>query len=186
LITILHAEEIKAKFHDLLARIRGLAEQYHPDVIGVEDTTFQVWAGQELVRTTSLPIKFVRPSKKSGDFIGGSSKEYRFVPVAAKYHAKLIRHLSTLPPAFENQLFQFPAVDHDDMVDALVIAVSLITKEQDTIGAFADADTMVSPIGLDTTKMTCGTCSWFNAGHCDLRRFTTHETELGCPEWVQN
>lgn len=151
---------------------------------GVEDTSFQVWAGQELIRTTHLPIVFVKPSKRSGDFIGGSSKEFRFIPIAAKYHQKLIRHVSGLIPAFETQLFQFPSVDHDDMIDAEVIAISLLTKhsegELSALTSLIEQEPIIKP-NLGTN--TCGNCRWFKNNFCELRRFKTSEHEPECSSW---
>lgn len=180
-ITVLHAEEMKGSFHTILERIIWLGKQYPLDALGVEDTTFQVWAGQELIRKTDLPVILVKPSKKSVDFIGGSSKEYRFIPIAAKYNQKLIRHAPGLHPAFENQLFQFPLVEHDDMIDAEVIAVSLLMRPAPS-GTIIASGIESSPIE-ESISNTCGGCRFFQDNFCSARHFTTGKHEPSCPSF---
>ena len=81
---------------------------------------------QELLRKTSLPVKSVRPDR---------DKVTRFQPLQARYEQGLVTHVRGLMQDFERELLDFPASDHDDMVDALVYAEQAAVKSQG-VGVF--------------------------------------------------
>jgi predicted phage terminase large subunit-like protein len=111
------AERTRAPFNEILAFVAALADRWHPVQIGIEDVQFQAAVVQELLRTTSLPVRGVRPDR---------DKLTRFQPVAARYEQGLIYHDPGLPTAFENELLAFPQGEHDDWVDALAYAFNLL------------------------------------------------------------
>jgi len=116
-IYLVAAERTRAPFNEILAFVQAMADRWHPVQIGIEDVQFQAAVVQELLRTTSLPVRGVRPDR---------DKLTRFQPVAARYEQGLIYHDPDLPTTFENELLAFPQGEHDDWVDALAYAFNLL------------------------------------------------------------
>lgn len=112
-IFIVHAERIRAHFHEVCRWIEGLAARYDPSVIHIEQVQFQAAVIQELQRTTRLPVRGVKPDK---------DKLTRFLPLQARYEQGLVWHSPKLPPEFTSELLAFPLGEHDDFVDALAYA----------------------------------------------------------------
>lgn len=108
-----HAERVRATFNQVLEWIKRLAEQWQPAVIHVEQVQFQAAVIQELLRTTNLPVRGVKPDR---------DKVTRFLPLQARYEQGLVWHSPTLPPEFERELLSFPLGAHDDFVDAAAYA----------------------------------------------------------------
>ncbi len=115
---------MKTTFNSVLETIKSIAAKWKPTVISIEATQYQAAMIQELVRTTTLPIKAVYPSK---------DKVTRFIPVEGKYEHGYIYHSTHLPREFEDELLSFPNSKHDDTVDALVHS---ITSHEQTSFAF--------------------------------------------------
>lgn len=112
-VFIVHAERVRASFHQVIEWIKSLAARWQPSVIHVEQVQFQAAVIQELLRTTNLPVKGVRPDR---------DKVTRFLPLQARYEQGLVYHVPNLPPEFRDELLSFPIGEHDDMVDAAAYA----------------------------------------------------------------
>ena len=112
-VWVMDADRVRATFNEVLQFIRRKAEQWRPYQIAIEDVQYQSAVVQELLRTTTLPVRGVRPDR---------DKLSRFLPLAARYEQGLVRHASGLPPLFEREVCAFPSGEHDDLVDAAAYA----------------------------------------------------------------
>jgi predicted phage terminase large subunit-like protein len=102
----------------VLQRIKAAAARHNPRVIAVEQTQYQAAVVQELTRTTTLPVRGIRPDR---------DKLTRYLPVLTRYEQRMIRHdPSGVPAWFRDELLAFPESEHDDGVDALAYAFSAI------------------------------------------------------------
>jgi predicted phage terminase large subunit-like protein len=110
---VLDVHRERMTFDQILQTIKAKAQQWQPKVIGIEQVQFQAAVVQELLRTTSLPVKGMKADK---------DKTTRFLPLQARYEQGLIFHLRSLPSFFDDELLSFPVGKHDDMVDALSCA----------------------------------------------------------------
>jgi predicted phage terminase large subunit-like protein len=118
LVYIKEAERHRCGFHEVLQRIKAAAARHSPRVIAVEQTQYQAAVVQELTRTTTLPVRGIRPDK---------DKVTRFLPVLTRYEQRMIRHDPAGVPAwFRDELLSFPECEHDDAVDALSHSFSAI------------------------------------------------------------
>lgn len=118
IVYIKEAERHRCGFHEVLQRIKAAAARHSPRVIAVEQTQYQAAVVQELTRTTTLPVRGIRPDK---------DKVTRFLPVLTRYEQRMIRHdPSGVPAWFRDELLSFPECEHDDAVDALSHAFSAI------------------------------------------------------------
>lgn len=95
-------------FHAVLNLIEQMAVKHNAQSIAIEQVQFQAAVIEELMRTTTLPIKAVRPDR---------DKLSRFQPLLVRYEQGLVYH-DQLPSWFEDELLQFPMGAHDDIVDA--------------------------------------------------------------------
>lgn len=112
-VYVVHAERVRASFHQVINWVAQLAERWQPMVINVEQVQFQAAVIQELLRTTNLPVKGVRPDR---------DKTTRFLPLQARYEQGLVWHSPSLQPEFSDELLSFPIGQHDDFVDAAAYA----------------------------------------------------------------
>jgi predicted phage terminase large subunit-like protein len=118
IVYIKEAERHRCGFHEVLQRIKASAARHNPRVIAVEQTQYQAAVVQELTRTTTLPVRGIRPDK---------DKVTRFLPVLTRYEQRMMRHdPSGVPAWFRDELLSFPECEHDDAVDALSHAFSAI------------------------------------------------------------
>jgi predicted phage terminase large subunit-like protein len=118
IVYIKEAERHRCGFHEVLQRIKAAASRHSPRVIAVEQTQYQAAVVQELTRTTTLPVRGIRPDK---------DKVTRFLPVLTRYEQRMMRHdPSGVPAWFRDELLSFPECEHDDAVDALSHAFSAI------------------------------------------------------------
>jgi predicted phage terminase large subunit-like protein len=118
ILYVKEAERHRCGFHDVLQRIKAAAARHNPRVIAVEQTQYQAAVVQELTRTTTLPVRGIRPDR---------DKLTRFLPVLTRYEQRMIRHdPSGVPAWFRDELLAFPEGEHDDGVDALAYAFSVL------------------------------------------------------------
>jgi predicted phage terminase large subunit-like protein len=108
-VWILSVQRIRAEFRGVLAMIESEAKRWNPRVVGIETTQYQAAVVQELSRTTTLPIQGVRPDK---------DKVSRFLPLAARFEQGLVYLTPGISDVFVDELLSFPAVQHDDQIDA--------------------------------------------------------------------
>lgn len=116
-IYVLDAQRIRAPFNQVLEHIKTVASVWHPKIIGIENVQYQASVIQELLRTTKLPVRGLRPDK---------DKVSRFLPLEARYEQGLVLHSPKLPPWFTDELLSFPIGKHDDSVDALSYAYNVL------------------------------------------------------------
>jgi len=112
-VWVLDAVRTRDTFHRVLELIKSQAAKWQPRVIAIEQVQYQAAVVQELLRTTALPVRGVRPDR---------DKLARAMPLVARYEQGLVYHAPGLPQAFEEELTAFPLAEHDDQVDALVYA----------------------------------------------------------------
>ena len=112
-IWVLDAVRTRETFHRVLELIKSQAARWRPRVIAIEQVQYQAAVVQELLRTTALPVRGVRPDR---------DKLARAMPLIARYEQGLVYHARGLPRDFEVELTTFPLAEHDDQVDALVYA----------------------------------------------------------------
>ncbi len=112
-VWVLDALRFRGTFQEVLANIRNMAARWKPRVIAIEQVQYQAAVVQELLRTTALPVRGVRPDR---------DKLARALPLIARYEQGLVWHAPDLPREFEEELLSFPVGQHDDQVDALVYA----------------------------------------------------------------
>ena len=113
MLWVLDVQRIRAPFHQVMQFIQQMAEKWRPSLVSIEEIQFQSAVIQELLRTTSLPVRGVKPDR---------DKLTRFQPLQARYEQRLVYHAVGLPGCFEDEMLSFPVGAHDDMVDALVYA----------------------------------------------------------------
>lgn len=118
-IWLRHAERMRTSFRGAVQRIEALCAIWRPRLVAVEAVQYQVAVVQELLRTTTLPVRGVKPDR---------DKVARFQPLAARYEQGLVFHAPTLPPEFEQELLAFPVGVHDDMVDAAAYAFAALSS----------------------------------------------------------
>jgi len=131
----------RQSFYKVMQLIERVAKKWEPSIVAIEQVQFQAAVVQELLRTTSLPVKGFRPEK---------DKLTRFQPAQARYEQGLIVHANALIPDFENELLTFPVTDHDDMVDALALAVHAIPST----GAYTSKSTGAAREFSDNHKIS--------------------------------
>jgi predicted phage terminase large subunit-like protein len=108
-----YVERFQQPFNKVVDRIKAIAAEWNPVLIAIEQVQYQAAVVQELLRTTTLPVRGVRPEK---------DKLTRFQPLMARYEQGLVYHSPTLPREFADELAAFPGGKHDDMVDAAALA----------------------------------------------------------------
>ncbi len=108
----------KWSFHETKRKIIEAADRWNAVKVCVENVAYQDAMVQELRSETMHNIQGVSPR--------GRDKLTRFLPVAGKYEHGFVRHVNNLCAEFTEQLLIFDGSgkDHDDMVDALVYAIT--------------------------------------------------------------
>lgn len=110
-------QRFRGGFGAVLEFINGMAQKHNPRVIGIEQVQYQAAVVEELLRRTKLPVRGIVPDR---------DKLSRFQPLEARYQQGLVVHSRHLPREFEDELLSFPHSPHDDMVDALSYAYTLV------------------------------------------------------------
>ncbi len=113
---VVYVERARVGFNDALEMIKRIAARFKPAEIAVEATQYQAAVVEQLLRTTTLPVRPVRPDK---------DKLTRFQPMQVRYQQGLIWHAEDLAPWFEEELLTFPLGENDDGVDAAAHAFAL-------------------------------------------------------------
>lgn len=111
-IYVLDMYRARLSFKEQMSMIQKKAEEWKPIRIGIEANTYQRVLGQELIRTTNLPIrqlmtlkdKVTRAQRRSAEFENG------------RVYLKKDMHL------FVDELVLFPDSAHDDMFDGYEFA----------------------------------------------------------------
>lgn len=198
-IWILHLERAKVTFHDSLQLISRVANRWRPLEIGVESVQYQAAAVEQLLRTTTLPVRPVRPDR---------DKLVRFQPMQVRYQNRLVWHADGLIPEWEDELLSFPLGDHDDMVDAVGYAFSLAGEFGRTQFIYPEADPkeaivqsvtnglpgLPAPVAETLAELrsnivlvgdVCGRCDAFEGGMCSRRGFFVGANDPGCIEFME-
>lgn len=117
---LLHVEGVRMSPQGWAQRAVDCYDQWDADTILGE-----VNNGGEMVEYT---IRTVRPNINIRKIHASRGKTLRAEPIAALYEQKRVHHLGVFPEA-EEQMCSFPvASEHDDMVDALVYALTELTE----------------------------------------------------------
>jgi len=120
IVHVLEAERHRCAFHDVLSRIKDAAARHNPRLIAIEQAQYQAAVIQELIRTTRLPVRGIKPDK---------DKLTRFMPLLTRYEQRQVRHDPARVPAwFRDELLSFPEGQHDDGVDAAAHAFNSLDK----------------------------------------------------------
>lgn len=122
IVYLREVERHRAGFHEVLQRIKAAAARHNPVSIAIEQTQYQAAVVQELARTTSLPVRGVRPDR---------DKLTRFAPLLTRYEQGMVRHDPAGVPAwFRDELLAFPEGQHDDGVDAAAWAFLALSQSE--------------------------------------------------------
>lgn len=118
IVYVREVERVRAGFSEVLNRIRAAAARHKPTMIAIEQTQYQAAVVQELARTTTLPVRGIRPDR---------DKLTRFAPLLTRYEQRMVRHdPSGVPAWFRDELTSFPEGQHDDAVDAAAYAFAAL------------------------------------------------------------
>lgn len=110
-VYVKEAERFRGAFSEVLTRIKAAAARHNPRMVAIEQTQYQAAVVQELTRTTTLPVRGVRPDR---------DKVTRFAPLLTRFEQLQVRLDPVGVPAWlRDELLSFPAGEHDDGVDAL-------------------------------------------------------------------
>jgi predicted phage terminase large subunit-like protein len=110
----------RSTFHEVLSQIVSAAVRWQASVVVVEQVQYQAAVVQELIRTTTLPVRGVTPDR---------DKLTRAIPLITRYEQGLVYHdQSGVPAWYRDEILAFPAGEHDDGVDAVVYALQACTS----------------------------------------------------------
>ena len=121
-VYIREAERHRCSFHEVLNRIKAAAARHNPAIIAIEQTQYQAAVVQELARTTTLPVRGIRPDR---------DKLTRFAPLLTRYEQRMVRHdPANVPAWFRDEMLAFPEGRNDDGVDAAAYAFAALNTDQ--------------------------------------------------------
>jgi len=118
-VHVVDAARIRAPFDGVLRFVQDMAAKHQPASIGIEQVQYQAAVVQELLRRTKLPVRGLRPDK---------DKVTRFGALEARYEQGLVSHAPDLPAWFVDEILSFPIGSHDDAVDAMGYAWSVLDR----------------------------------------------------------
>lgn len=192
-VWIVDAERRRVGFRGALDFIREKAMRWKPVDIAVEVVQYQAAAVEELLRSTDLPVRKVRPDK---------DKLTRAQSLITRYENLVVWHSTDLPPDFTNELLSFgPDCEHDDFVDAAVYAYMLTGDFGRATFLFPEAVSSAAEMAAKAaargmpglpqavTKLfedplppgqVCGRCSAFKDGYCKEREVVVQPRDVGC------
>lgn len=196
-VWIVDAERRRVGFRGALDFIREKAMRWRPVDIAVEVVQYQAAVVEELLRSTDLPVRKVRPDK---------DKLTRAQSLITRYENLVVWHSSNLPSDFTNELLSFgPDCEHDDFVDAAVYAYMLTgdfgratfilpegpTSAAELAAKAAERDmpglpSQVVKMFESPTPGTCSACSSFNqeTGRCADRELIVGPRDPACVLFV--
>jgi predicted phage terminase large subunit-like protein len=116
-IYILDIYRDKIQFNEIIKSIKYYNDKWKPRVIGIETVQAQAYIVQEMIRTTHLNIKAIRPDR---------DKITRFQPIQARFENGLVFIEENIIKEYKNELLAFPLGQHDDMVDATAYGYNLL------------------------------------------------------------
>lgn len=111
-------------FNQTQEAIKRIGRKYNPEYITIEKVAYQSSLIQELNRTDNLPISTITPK---------TDKISRALGLIGKYEHGLILHNKDLSTQVENEILSFPNGEHDDVIDAIVYAMSKIVTSESTL-----------------------------------------------------
>ncbi|WP_062196499.1 phage terminase large subunit [Caldimonas taiwanensis] len=132
IVYVKEVERGRWQFHEAQQRIKAAAARHRPKLIAVEQTQYQAAMVQELLRTTTLPVRGIRPER---------DKVTRFAPLLTRFEQHQVRlDPAGVPSAVRDELLAFPEGEHDDCVDAASYAFAAFGM---AVGGYAAAGTRV-------------------------------------------
>jgi predicted phage terminase large subunit-like protein len=195
-VWIVDAERRRVGFRDTLAFIREKAARWHPVSIAIETVQYQAAVCEELLRSTDLPVRQVRPDK---------DKLTRAQGLITRYENGMVWHAETLPRYFTEELLSFgPDAEHDDLVDSAVYAylqtgdwgktqIFLPESPSAALAIQRVKSAEMNMPGLPSGVMgmlssapdgACGRCVSFADGACTERRVSVGVRDPGCDMFI--
>jgi predicted phage terminase large subunit-like protein len=118
-IFVLDVFRDRLNFNQTMLKIEEIEKIFKPKTIAIEQVAYQAAIVQELIRTTKLNVKGVRPDK---------DKLTRFETIQSRFEHGLVYINKDINKTFVDELLSFPIGRNDDQVDALALAYFLISK----------------------------------------------------------
>lgn len=191
-IWVVDAERRRVGFHDALEFIKTKAARWSPADIAIEVVQYQAAAVEELLRSTDLPVRKIKPDK---------DKLTRFQRLQPRYQQGLVWHDESLPMYFEEELLSFPVGEHDDLVDSLVYSYAMTGDYGKTKMILPDwvdrtsrdwiaqnmpnaPPSVIEALEHQPTPDTCARCSAFQDGQCTERGFWVKPADPACDSFV--
>jgi len=112
-VYVLDAFRDHLTFHEQLGQIISFHALRKPVLVGVEAVAYQAVMGQELIRTSNVPVRQVTPTKDKTTRAREFSVQFENGKVFLDKGMEDLR----------DELVEFPLSRHDDLVDALMIAM---------------------------------------------------------------
>jgi len=178
-IWIVDAERRRVGFRAQLQFISDKAARWRPVDILVEAVQFQAVVVEELLRSTDLPVRQVRPDK---------DKLTRAQGLITRYENHLVYHATSLSRDYQDEILSFgPDCDHDDLVDAAVYAYMASGDFGRSHFLFPE-NLPVMPSARDLSSVlpeqrdagTCGHCVSWSQGRCSEMGYLAGERDPGC------
>ena len=187
-VWIVDAERQRVGFRDALEFIKEKAARWHPATIAIEAVQYQAAVVEELLRSTDLPVRQVKPDK---------DKLTRAQGLITRYENGLVWHDERLPRYFTDEVLAFgPDCEHDDLVDAAVYAY-MQTGDYGRTSIYLGEDLVRAPLiqrvekampGLpssvirlfDDNSDVCCRCASYDDGRCLDRGLIVNAEDRAC------
>lgn len=131
-IYVIGAEESRSSLNEQVQKVCQLQELYDYDKFGVETVAYQAGLKQEIDRESRLRNLYV-PTQK----ITPTRDKVSRAQILSVYFEQGIIKIRKDLESLINQLLVFPKGEHDDLVDALVYAVTLAKPAKKRVRVFA-------------------------------------------------